>query len=101
MRAVLFLTLFLPALTSFAETDKLQVVRDGSTAERAVMVPHRSTHKVVDWEWQWIKGHHPFASALSWMHQCVCEHHRLYDLYIVDTPAGKRNVYFDVGEKCD
>jgi hypothetical protein len=63
MRAALFLTLFLPALTSFAETDKLQVVRDGSTAERAVMVPHRSTHKVVDWEWQWIKGHHPFASA--------------------------------------
>jgi len=101
MRVALFLVFFLPAIVAFANAEKPPVVRDGSTVERAVIVRQPSVHKVVDWEWRWIKEHHPFASALGWMHQCVCEHHRVYDLYILDTPAGKRNTYFDIGEKCD
>jgi hypothetical protein len=96
-----FVAALFVALSSLAASDKPHVVRDGSTVERAVIVRQPSVHRVVDWEWQWIKEHHPFASALGWMHQCVCEHHRLYDLYILDTPGGKRNAYFDVGENCD
>jgi hypothetical protein len=99
--AMLFSALCLTLASAFAEPEKPDVVRDGSTVERAVIVRQSSVHKVVAWEWQWIKEHHPFASALSWMHQSVCEHNRLYDLYILKTQAGERRAYFDVGEKCD
>jgi hypothetical protein len=92
---------FVFSTLTFAESGESHIVRDGSTPERAVIVRQPSAHKTVDWEWRWIKAHHPSTYALGWMHQCVCEHHRVYDLYILETPAGKRNAYFDVGEKCD
>ena len=86
---------------ALASSSEPHIVRDGSTPERAVIVRQPTVHKTVDWEWRWIKEHHPFAYALGWMHQCVCERHHLYDLYILETPAGTRKAYFEVGEKCD
>jgi hypothetical protein len=98
---ILFVTLWLTAAFSFGDPEKSHVVRDGSTVERAVIMRAPSTHEAVRLEWKWIEEHHPFASALSWMHLTICDHHMLYDRYILDTQVGKRDVYFALTEKCD
>jgi hypothetical protein len=101
MRVLLLAALIVPAASSLASSEEAPVVRDGSTIERAVIVRQPTGRSAIDWEWQWIKEHYPSASWPGWMHQCLCEEHRLYDLYIFDTPAGNRKAYFDIGEKCD
>jgi hypothetical protein len=101
MRVLLLVALIVPAASNLASSEEAPVVRDGSTIEQAVIVRQPTGRSAIDWEWQWIKEHYPSASWPGWMHQCLCEQRRLYDLYIFDTPAGNRKAYFDIGEKCD
>ena len=69
-------------------------VHDGSSFERAIVVPGDYEH-TVDWEWAYLK-------KLFWGHGMPQEHGlmqhngRWYDRFVFSTSSGDKTVYFDV-----
>jgi len=93
MRVAILMVFCTSAAFSFADSEKSHIVRDGSSAEHAVIMRGLSIRESVRREWEWIRKFHPTAEVT--MHQTI------YDRYILDTPAGQRDAYFELGKKCD
>jgi hypothetical protein len=82
----------------FGQADELKhkIVRDGSTIERAIII-RTSQDKEVELEGKYLRMLHPFAARFPLEQALLCDKGILYDLWVMETPAGNRNVYFDLG----
>ena len=69
-------------------------VRDGSSFERAILVPGNYEHSVV-WEWNYLSKQ--FGGRGIPKEQALTQHGgRTYERFVWGTSAGDRVVYFDV-----
>ena len=89
------ITLVAVQLARAAEPEH-KIVRDGSSKERAIII-RTSPEKQVPLEGQWLRVLHPFAARFPLEQGLLCDKGILYDCWVLDTPAGKKEVYFDLG----
>ena len=105
---VIFLLLFIPVFAGIAkEPKKSDIVRDGSSEERAILVPV-SEAKSHDWQIAYLKRHFPEHYSFSGPISNLNEEHafighdekrRWYDYYSFTVAGKKREVYFDVSKQ--
>jgi hypothetical protein len=70
--------------------------KDGSSIDRAIVLREHGDEAVPE-EWQWIAKLHPGAHRLEWEHATSTHHGRFYSYYLLTTPRGKEDIYFDTG----
>jgi len=88
----------MPLLTCIAKDQKKAPSdRDGSSFEKAIIVP-RNQPDEVNWEFKQMRRLHPDADIVP-VEQALASHGgRDYDLWVLKTPHGKVTVYFDITE---
>ena len=88
----------MPLLVSNAkDRKKRQVDRDGSSFERAIIVPPHQPNEV-EWEFKQMRRLYPDAEIVP-VEQALASHRgRDYDLWTLKTPRGKVTMYFDITE---
>jgi hypothetical protein len=74
--------------------------RDGSSPRRAVVL-HVPKDKVTDAEWDWWQKHYPDAGLLPIIHSMNGVNGRIYSRYLISTPKGKKEVWFETTMKDD
>jgi hypothetical protein len=70
-------------------------VLDGTTPERAIMVPGDSKH-YVDWEWDYLQKRFFDGHAMPKEHALIEHKGHMYDSFVFSTRSGDKVIYFDV-----
>jgi hypothetical protein len=70
--------------------------RDGSTVKRAIVI-RTNKNDEVQLEDQWMRRLYPLAGIIPLEQALLCRNGILYDFWLISTPSGKRDMYFDLG----
>ena len=71
--------------------------KDGSSIDRAIALREHG-HRAATEEWRWIQKLHPGARIFEWEHATMVYHGRFYSFYLLTTPRGNEDIYFDTGD---
>ena len=82
-------------LCALAPLEGATEVRDGSSYERAIIVPPE-TKRYVDWEWDYLEKRFFDGHAMPKEHALLEHGGRMYDRFVFSTRAGDKVVIFDV-----
>jgi|ERR1700736_454432 hypothetical protein len=86
------------AAVVFALVRLMPITRDGSSPERAVVL-HVPEDKVTDAEWDWWRKRYPDAGLVPIIHAMTGHKGRIYSRYLIGTPKGEKEVWFETGMK--
>ena len=97
--AIVFVSLSI-ALLCTSDAGNPASVRDGSTMEKAIIV-RKPGKKAVDEERRWMLKIYPVQGLVPLEQALLCNKGILYDYWLLSTPVGKKELYFDLGVRKD